>query len=336
MQDNYKPSFRIEANGTDITEALRDRLLEIKVTDEAGVTSDRLEITLDDREHKVPYPPKDATFKVWLGYEPPGTLPAYMGSFKLDEVEVGSGPRSMTIRAKAADFSGGYREPKTRSWHDTTVGEIVRKVAAENKLETRVGDELAAIKVAHIDQTEESDAAFLTRIAGQNGAVAKPADGHLLFVKRGEGKTVSGAPAPTFTLRPADVTSWKAKLAERGSFGAVETYWQDHATGERKSVKAGSGETTFRDRLPYASEAEAKSAAESQLDKGESGKATVDLTLPGRPDLFAECLLALEGFRSEVNGSYSIKSVEHSLTTQSYSSRISAEIKGGGGAESDD
>ena len=44
-----KPAFKIYANSTDITENVRDRLMEMVVTDESGIKSDELRLTLDDR-----------------------------------------------------------------------------------------------------------------------------------------------------------------------------------------------------------------------------------------------------------------------------------------------
>ncbi len=348
-----RPDFRIESNGRDITEALRDRLVEIRVSDESGSTADTLEITLDDRAHRIPFPPADAEFRVWLGYHPPGPLPAYMGRFRLDEVTISSGPRSLVIRAKAADMGGGFREPKTRSWHGKTIGEIVGAIAGENGMAARVAPRLASIRVEHIDQSEESDAAFLTRLAGMNGAVAKPADGKLLFVPRGEGRTASGEAAPTIAIAAKDCVSWKATFSERGQFSAVEAYWQDHDGGERRAVRVGAparsgggasgadaddgigGDGVYRDAMIYASEAEARRAAESRLARGQSGKVTLELDLPGRPDIFAECRVALVGFRPELDGNYSPKTVEHSLTPQGYTTRVAAEVGGEGDADSD-
>lgn len=98
---------------------------------------------------------------------------------------------------------------------------------------------MGAIRVDHIDQTEESDAAFLTRLAGNYDAVAKPADGKLIFTKRHGDTLPSGKPIPTFALAPKDFTTWKARISERGNFSAVTTYYQDHSKGERIAVMAG-------------------------------------------------------------------------------------------------
>ena len=49
-------------------------------------------------------------------------------------------------------------------------------------------------KIAHIDQTNESDAAFLTRLAEQYDAVATVKNGRLLFIRTGQAETAGGQP----------------------------------------------------------------------------------------------------------------------------------------------
>jgi phage protein D len=47
------PDFRIHADSQDITERIQDRLLSLRVTDEAGIKSDTVELNLDDRDGLV-------------------------------------------------------------------------------------------------------------------------------------------------------------------------------------------------------------------------------------------------------------------------------------------
>jgi phage protein D len=53
---------------------------------------------------------------------------------------------------------------------------------------------LRAFTYEHIDQTDESDIHFLTRIGKGHDAIASVKGQTLLFVNKGEGKTASGIP----------------------------------------------------------------------------------------------------------------------------------------------
>ena len=92
------------------------------------------------------------------------------GNFTVDEIEHRGTPDTLTIRARSADFRGSLNARREESYHDTTLGAVIGKIAERNKLTARVAKELAGVKVSHIDQSQESDAKFLTRLASRNGA----------------------------------------------------------------------------------------------------------------------------------------------------------------------
>ena len=84
-----QPLFRLYAGSKEITAAIRDRLIELVVTDEAGIQSDALKLTLDDRRREdgaiAELPRIGTVLTVSLGYAE--TTLVAMGSFIVDEVE---------------------------------------------------------------------------------------------------------------------------------------------------------------------------------------------------------------------------------------------------------
>ena len=193
------PAFRLEADGADLTGIIADRLLSIRITDQAGQQSDSLEVTLDDRAAQVPVPRSGAWLKVWLGYRGEGLAPVYMGSYAVDEVDLSNGPRSMVIKATAAQTAPELvKEQRSQSWHDTTLGKIAEEIAKRNGLQLVLKGKLGDVKVKHEDQTSESDQSFLTRLAEKYGATIKPADGTLIVAPRGKG---SASPVPNISGR---------------------------------------------------------------------------------------------------------------------------------------
>lgn len=50
------PDFKVIAAGINITPQIRDRLLSLTIMDEAGLKSDSVEITLDDRDGLIELP----------------------------------------------------------------------------------------------------------------------------------------------------------------------------------------------------------------------------------------------------------------------------------------
>lgn len=137
------------------------------------------------------------------------------GTFTVDEIEHRGAPDTLTIRGRSADFRGSLNSRREQSWQDTTLGVIVETIAARNKLEASVADTLKAIPVHHIDQTQESDAVFLSRLADLNGAAFSVKAGKLLLLKAGSGMTVSGRTIPLMMLERGDGDQHQFAIADR-------------------------------------------------------------------------------------------------------------------------
>ena len=321
-----RPAFRIVADSVNITPVLADRLVSLDYTDKAGVKSDTLTIVLDDRDQRLALPPTGATIELSIGYEK-GPL-ARMGTFVVDEVEVSGPGRLLTISANAADMTGGIKAPKERSFHDITLGDLVKVVAGDNKLTPSVASELASIALGHVDQTE-SDMQLLTRICAERDAVCKVSDGRLVVAKHASGETTTGKKLPLVTVQSDQVGSWRVSFTDRGKYKSVEANWQDKGAAQRKKATAGSGSPALTLKQTYATEDEAKAAAQSKFKSLGRGTAKLSISgIPGNVDLAAERELLLVAFRAGVDGgNWIATSVTHSITDGGYTCSVEAERK---------
>lgn len=333
-----KPAFKIYANSKDITENVRDRLMEMVVTDESRIKSDELRLTLDDRRQTngavAALPQIGTSLRVFLGYAETGLVE--MGTFKVDGFTLRHPPATLTVNAKAAEMFAPFRSKKTRSWHDTTVGGIVSQIASEHGYSPKCDTELASIAIAHIDQTSESDMAFLTRLAEANGGISKPMGDMLVMAREGAAKSVTGKSMPVVSLSAEEITSWeyeysarqpggKAKGEEQGGEGGYRARWWDHYAGVTKEVLVGN--PPYEDfRYQHASEAEARRAAEAKLKKGKKKAKALSMTLPGKAEIGAECPLHIV-LRPGLPTEWSISKAEHTLSNNGYTTRLEANKK---------
>ncbi|GCH78017.1 phage late gene regulator [Escherichia coli] len=97
--------------------------------------------------------------------------------------------------------------------------------ATRNRLEASVAPSLAGIKIPHIDQSQESDAKFLTRLAERNGGEVSVKMGKLLFLKAGQGVTASGKKIPQITITRSDGDRHHFAIADRGAYTGVTAKW---------------------------------------------------------------------------------------------------------------
>lgn len=89
---------------------------------------------------------------------------------------------------------------RTQSWHDITLDDTLDTIAKRYGLDPVIGKTLGGIRIGHIDQTEESDLNFLTRLGERYDAIAAVKAGRMLFTTAGEALTASGKTMPTITL----------------------------------------------------------------------------------------------------------------------------------------
>ncbi|EFD0690953.1 hypothetical protein P835_01370 [Citrobacter portucalensis] len=217
------PAYMLTLDGEDITQNFSDRLIGLTMTDNRGFEADQLDIALDDTDGLVELPPRGASLTLWLGWQ--GFALVNKGSFTVDEIEHRGAPDTLTIRGRSADFRGSLNSRREQSWHDTILGVIVETIAQRNKLTASVADSLKAIVIPHIDQTQESDAAFLSRLAERNGASVSVKAGKLLFLKAGSAMTASGKPIPQMTVERGDGDRHQFAIADREAYTGVTAKW---------------------------------------------------------------------------------------------------------------
>ncbi len=319
------PIFRVTVDSTDITRVVAERLVYIRVVDRAGWKADNVEIQLDDSGGLIELPRKGAMLTVSLGFIESGLVEA--GQYTVDEIGLSGVPDVMTIRGRAVGFLGGKHAPKTRKWESTTLGGIVTTIAKEHGLTPRTGKGLADVKIACLAQTNESDLHLLTRLGQQYGAVAKPAYGHLLFVKQGEAKRASGGLMPVFPLVRGDLTEWDFVLPSCNKYAAVKAEWHDLNAAKRDSVTVGEGKPVFPIRQTFLNREEAARSAAAKLDALQRSAGVGEMGMAiGNPAIGAESKVALSGMREGLDTEWLVTEATHTLDGSGLVTQVSVEL----------
>lgn len=219
--------------------------------------------------------------------------------------------------------------------------------------------------MAHIDQTQETDAKFLTRLATLFGAVAAVKAGRLLFIRPGNGVTISGKPIPQMTITRTDGDRHIFSIADRGAYTGVSASWLhtkdpkpkkvklqrktkvrqlralEHPAAKKSKAKAakppeakegdylaGSEDNVFTLTTVYSSKATAMRAAKAKWEKLQRGVAEFSLTLAmGRADLYPETPVKVSGFKSVIDAQpWLISKVTHSLSNNGYTTQLDFEV----------
>nr|WP_300309235.1 phage late control D family protein [Halomonas sp.] len=323
-----RPSYRLTLAGEDITPRLNGRLIELRLREQRGLEADQLDITLADHDGALVLPRRGAELRLAFGWQDEGLVDK--GLFTVDEVQHSGSPDQLTLRARSADMRGELPGKRTFSWHNLTLGEIVETIARRHSLEPVIGKTLVGIRVSHIDQTEESDLNFLTRLGERHDAIAAVKASHMLFTLAGKALTASGQSMPTITLTRRDGDQHRYSITDRDAYSGVKAYWNNTSGAKRQIVLAGGGDNAKQLRPTYASEVDALNAAQSEWQRIQRGLAEFELTLvQGRADVLPESPLAVYGFKPEIDATpWLVTEVEHTLGDSGFGTRVQCEVKG--------
>ncbi|EPR1090426.1 phage late control D family protein [Serratia marcescens] len=338
------PDYALFLQQADITEAFRHRLLSLTLTDNRGFTADRLDLELDDADGQIAMPKRGQTLTVKLGWK--GHALIDKGKFIVDEIEHRGAPDKLVIRARSVDFRNSMNVARDHSYHDRTLGDIVNEVANRNRMGHTLAAGLAEIKITHIDQSQETDVAFLTRLATMNGAVAAIKNERLLFLVPGSGLSISGKPLPSLTLERSDGDQHYFNVADRNAYTGVIAKWQDtqHARQQQMTVQREEGNTTDENAassylagesnnvftLPtlYANKESAMRAAKARWANIQQGNVQLSINLAvGRPELSPETPIHLSGFKEVIDRqAWIISQVVHTFNDRGFSTSLALDV----------
>ncbi|WP_460159765.1 phage late control D family protein [Pseudomonas sp. S3_F07] len=323
-----QPTFRIIADGKDITALINDRLLSLRTSDKPGMDSDDFELRIDDRDQAVALPTRGAGIEVYLGYT--GQALTRLGRYTVDEIELSGPPDTMVIRGKASDMRGSGKTVRSGSWENVPLQQIVRDVAARNGWQPVCP---VQTKVSRVDQLNESDYNFITRLAKQYDCTSKLADGKLLVMPRQGGQTASGKNLSPVVLRRADLSRYQFRLGDRNTQKAVRTKHQDKKSGALKVVELDNDDlpnglpAVHTDRHIYPNKSAAEQAAKARLAAFNRSTAGVRLEMAGRTDVFAERSIIVQGIKPGLDGEYLAEAVEQLFTSSGWTTTV--ECNGG-------
>ncbi|WP_249962208.1 contractile injection system protein, VgrG/Pvc8 family [Histophilus somni] len=318
-----KPTYTLHIEGNRLD--LQNRLIQLQIIDKDGMESDELSIELDDSDGQIQIPPKGKKIEIAFGFN---QQTQYLGKFIVDETGHQGPPDKVIIKASSADFRQSLLKEREESYDNTTLEDILNQLATRNQLEPAIHPSFKDKVIEHQDQTNESDANLLTRLAHEYDAIGSIKDGKLLFLPRAKGESASGKALPTLHIHRNQGDQHSFTDADRDEkVSGVIAYYQDKATGTREMVVAGEEENARSLKQTYSSEEEAQEAAEAEMKrtKVRARKLTLNLA-QGRPDILAGMPLKVEGFKAEIaDVNWFAHEVTHSLNDSGYLTHIQCE-----------
>lgn len=289
------PTFNLLANGVDVSSLLQKNSFSLELRDEDGSVSDELTLQVAGVWKRPKY--KDE-LRLWLGYKESGV--SYMGSFRVQTTERINN-NELTITATGVEFSEELKVKKDREWKDVSLKSIISTIAGEHGLKTKCD---ADVDIKYIAQHDESDLAFLKRIADRYDLLFSIKNNTALMLDRSKKNE-----RPKFSISAKECISLSIKHSNKTLYESAKAVWRDTKENQDKEVKTGEEMPQLRIEGSFKDEDEALKVAKGRLQKANRGLKSGSLDVAGGV-IFAGGVLVLSG-TVEDDGEYSIKRVTH-------------------------
>lgn len=324
-------------DGRDISEDLQPYLLGVTYTDNRGGKADEVTISLQDRGglwRADWLPGLGATLRVRIHAddwgEGGGSL--FCGVFTLDKLSLAGPPSTVQLSGVSIPPGSVARTTKrSRAWEQVTLRRVAEDVAASAGLSLVWDVEEAPGILDRVDQSSETDLAFLARVCRDYRIEVKAQDGQLVLwdVTAYQGKD----PVTTYTLGESRVLGWSLDVKAYLYTPKVKVVYQDPWWGVPQQSTVDEAEAlrgplpgdplglegaSFDDaaaevlRKRARSKAEAEAKAKAALLARTEHSAEGSITVVGDVRLVAANPIQLSGW-GKLDGRYLLDTATHTL-----------------------
>ena len=321
-------------NKKDISADLSQYLKSISYTDNMTGEADDLQIVLADVEHLWSggwMPELGAKLDVsWLlkDWEINGVPTSFhAGMFEVDEVSCTFGPSQADIKAVSIPDNNTLRGVEhTKVWEKATLQKVCKDIADSCQLELSYEPDYE-VNYDRVEQSEESDLAFLTKLCRDAGLALKIYNEKLVIFD--ESVYEQAVPVLTISATQSDLSGGTRFIRKlRDTYKACHVKYQ---RGEDKqlieftfSAPDKSEGKILQVKEEVSSIAEAERLAKKRLREKNCEEVTGSFNCIGNPSLVASSTVNVVGFGA-FDGKYIITRAQHDISSSGY--RCSVDIR---------
>lgn len=312
-----RASIIISYNNKNITKDLAPYLKAFSYNDVMSGEADDISITLEDRKElwKSDWlPEKGAMLKAAINVTENNTKKQLdLGQFEIDEIESSGPPEEVKIKAVSVPNNSKLRgEAKNKSWEKTSLSVIAKDIAASSGMKLFY-DTKENPKYDRVEQTEQSDLSFLTKLCNDAGLALKINDMQIIIFD--EEKYEQQEAIATIEKGKSRLISYNIKSSLKEVYATCHVKYQE--TKQKKKIEStykveGKKGKTLEINEEVKSIGEAEKLAKKKLREKNKDEITVTLNVPGNIIYAAGLTLTLKSFGA-FDGKYIITKVSHSI-----------------------
>lgn len=321
-----RASASLKFNGQDVQIQLNDKFESITYKDVASGESDSVELIVENKDQKWM-----RAWKPVFGDTISGTMDFYhwynaktpkqtisLGNLVVDSLQFKGSDSTAKIGALAVPYNSGWRlTVRTKTWEKVTLEQIGQQIASRYGLQFVY--DAPTISIASVEQSQETDSAFLYKTAKDYSISMKVFQGKIILYDRGR-----------WEAKAAQATIDAADFENDGAWTLDDTI-QGIYTGGRASYKAGKKNEELSIYVGFVGENDAHArnlkiteTCDSKEDAGRKVAAKVNdanaeaTVISGsiypNPALVSGLTVNVTGFGPKYNGKYFIDKMTMTIT----------------------
>lgn len=220
---------------TDATNDVMPDLLSFSYDDREADQADEISLTVKDEKGKWAGSWKPDGGETIRAYIKGSTCPKlFCGKFYVDSMRVSGSPRVYEIRAVSIPLKAPIRRRLvTKAWENYTLKGILKEIAAKAEIYFYFEVEEDP-EYDRLDQKEESDLAFLSRLCQDAGLSIKVTDDTIVIFDQSRYEKME--PVCEVELGVSDVLSWDFQTTQSDTYKSCVVSWRDIKKKKRKSA----------------------------------------------------------------------------------------------------
>jgi len=217
------PQWVLTYAGVNITADISRMVIAITYQDRLDGAAGALEVELEDHEKRWQgtwAPTEGDLVNLLIGYAGEPLLPC--GDFQVDDLALSGPPDVLHLRCLTAYITPAMRTRNSVGYESQTLTQIAMAIAAKYGLTLVSADDVSKLTFGRVTQRQETDLAFLRRLARANNYDFTIRGKQLVFYSR----TSLEATTPVTTIARKDVMRFAFRLKTHRVYKAAQVSYQ--------------------------------------------------------------------------------------------------------------
>ncbi len=229
------------------------------------------------------------------------------GSFVIDDISFSGRPLSCVIGGVSVPAMDDFKSlPVTNTWEKTTIRDIASQITA--KAGIALYYDADAVQIAEIEQSKQTDSAFLYAICEKYGLAMKVYNNKVVIfdIVKQERKDA------VLVIREEDTKAWSFNTTIDGTYTGVNLDYTDPATGDTIKVTMGEPGRMYAINTQASGQYDAELQAAAKVNAANRGIQTMEITIRANIKVVASHCVTISGFGG-IDGKYYVDRIKHSL-----------------------